>query len=400
MAESANLLRCSILDLNNKDKKQDWNPFDPIHEGEPFDTYDRLRRRCPIAYSDRLGWSVFRHEDVTNILNNHSAFSNVVSSHPAVPNGYDPPRHTEYRQTTDHFFSPKRLASFEPKYRELIVTLLQELQGKTELDFVRDFAEPLSARAQCLFMGWGQDAGNSFLSWLRKSQAATKKGDREELNAVAEDFGDLIRDLLRPQQAEHQGEVLAELRQLACNGNLLTESEIISLVRNWTVGELGTLSASLSIIARGLSMYPTVQKKLRSRPALIPYAIEEFLRIDGPLLLNRRRVNEASTVGSRVLKKGDLVTLIWPSANRDHTVFRNPERFQWNRNLRRSLLYGRGIHSCPGASLSRLELNTAIQVLLTWSKWWTLSLQRTPVRAPYPAGGYSELPLTIDWQMD
>ena len=390
--------RILILALNNEYRvREDWNPLGAECQDDPLSVYDRLRRRCPVAYSDKLGWSILRYEDVVRLLNEPTTFSNEVSSYPAVPNGFDPPRHTAYRQLLDPYLSAERVAPFAPRFRELAESLVNELRGRGDFDFVTEFAEPFSVRAQCAFMGWEAEFGDYFLSWMRKSQRATREGDRETLSVVADEFGDLVRDLLRSEQRNRQGKVLAELSGLTLEGSHLSEDEIISIVRNWTVGELGTLSASLSIIARGIARHPNVQKKLRMRPDLVPYSIEEFLRLDGPLRSNRRRVAEPAKVGGRELKDGGLVTLIWPSANRDNSVFQDAESFRWNRNLSRSLLYGHGIHYCPGAPLARLELKQAVDVLLGSSKWWTVPPSDKPVRACYPASGYSFLPLTVDW---
>lgn len=381
----------------NSEIREDWNPLSIEYQDDPLPVYDLTRRRCPVAHSEKLGWSILRHKDVVRMLNDPTTFSNSVSSHPAVPNGFDPPRHTAYRRLLDPFFSSERMTRAAPKFRELAVALVDGLRGRTDLDFVTDFAEPFSVRAQCAFMGWGDEFGSFILNWMRKSQRATLDGDRETLIAVANEFGDLIRDLLRPRQKGRRGAILAELSKLSLDGIPLAENEIISIVRNWTMGELGTLSASLSIIVRGIAMYPNIQKMLRTRPELLSYAIEEFLRLDGPLISNRRRVTKSTKVGDRELEDGDIVTLIWPCANRDDSVFENPESFRWNRDLSRSLLYGHGIHYCPGAPLARLELNLAMEALLAESKWLTVSRSLKPTRAYYPAGGYSCLPLTVDW---
>ena len=80
-----------------------WDPRSPEVLADQIAAYDRMRARCPIAHSDFLGWSVFRHADVMRILNDPERFSNAVSVHLNVPNGMDPPEHTRYREIVDRY---------------------------------------------------------------------------------------------------------------------------------------------------------------------------------------------------------------------------------------------------------------------------------------------------------
>src|SRR5512134_222526 len=81
---------------------------------DPWAAYDAMRERCPVAFSDYLQWSLFRHEDVVRVLNDPAAFSNAASRHLSVPNGIDPPEHTEYRRVIEPHFDPARMQAFEP----------------------------------------------------------------------------------------------------------------------------------------------------------------------------------------------------------------------------------------------------------------------------------------------
>jgi cytochrome P450 len=82
----------------SKKPQPDWDPRSPAVLDDQIAAYDQMRSRCPVAYSDYLHWSLFRHADVMRVLNDHDTFSNAVSSHLSVPNGMDPPEHTRYRR--------------------------------------------------------------------------------------------------------------------------------------------------------------------------------------------------------------------------------------------------------------------------------------------------------------
>lgn len=385
------------MNSRNKRLNSDWDPLGKECQNQPLTVYDRMRCKCPVAYSDKLGWSIFRHEDVVRVLNDHTTFSSVVSNHPAVPNGFDPPCHTAYRRLIEPFFAPEKVRGLESGCREIANLILLGLKGRGELEFVSEVAEPYSVRAQCAFMGWKPNLSASLLQWLKRSQAATLIGDRELLAEVAAEFSDLVYALLDSTSCEDRGAVLSALQGQTLDGSPVGRDEIVSIVRNWTVGELGTLSAALATITHGLATNPNVQKRVRIRAELIPYAVEEFLRMDGPLLLNRRRVKKPVQLAGKALYPNDRITVLWPAANRDSGVFENPAEFRWNRCQKESLLYGKGIHVCPGATLARLELNVLVETLLQQTRWLSLDPSGVAERASFPAAGFSSLPLTIAW---
>src|SRR5690606_35267849 len=107
-----------------------------------------------------------------------------------------------------------------------------------------------------------------------------------------------------------------------------SNEEIASLLRNWTVGEIGTLSASIGILVHFLAVHGQWQDRLRAEPTFIPQAVEEILRIDGPLATNRRVATCPVEIGGRQIAEGEQVTLNWIAANRDQRAFDDPEAFQ------------------------------------------------------------------------
>ena len=133
----------------NDQPAPDWDPKSNEALRDQRATYDDLRRRCPVAHSEFLGWSLFRHEDVTRALNDHETFSNVVSQHLTVPNGMDPPEHTAYRRLIDPYFSPERMTAFEPVCRAIVVKLIQEISARGAVEFMADAALPFAEQVQC-----------------------------------------------------------------------------------------------------------------------------------------------------------------------------------------------------------------------------------------------------------
>src|SRR5690606_1118729 len=116
--------------------------------------YDEMRRRCPVAYSEALGWSLFKHADVMRAPETPEVFSNAVSSHLSVPNGMDPPQHTAYRRTIEPYFSVDRIEALEPRCRTIAREVLAALPTTGEVDVMAHFAPDFALQAQCAFLGW------------------------------------------------------------------------------------------------------------------------------------------------------------------------------------------------------------------------------------------------------
>lgn len=352
--------------------------------------YDELRRRCPVAHSDALGCSLLRHEDVMNALTEPAAFSNVVSAHLSVPNGMDPPQHTEYRRIIDRYFSHDRMAAIEPRCRSIAREVVHSLPVDGEIDVMAEFASEFALRAQCAFLNWPVDLHRPLRDWVRKNHAATRRRDRKAMAAVAFDFDRHIRAVLdeRRKAGTEGSDVASELLRERIGDRTLTDPEIVSILRNWTVGELATIAACIGILVKFLAEHASMQRLLRAQPSLLPAAIDEILRIESPLASSRRKTTRPVRIGEHEIPADERVTLIWASANRDESVFEHPEEFRLDRNPTLNLLYGAGLHVCPGAPLSRLELRVLMEELLA-TVTLTPSSSSRPVRAVYPASGFS-----------
>ncbi len=377
----------------------DWDPRSKAVLDDQIAAYDHMRSRCPVAYSNYLHWSVFRHADVVRVLEDHDAFSNAVSRHPSVPNGMDPPEHAAYRALIEPYFAPERVRAFEPECREIAVELVNCLPADGEVELMNDFASDFALRIQCAFMGWPADLQGSLRQWTHRNQEATLSGDRTATAAVALEFEGFVRDLLEARRgagADAPDDVTTRLLGERVGDRALTDEEIVSIVRNWTVGELGTIAASVGILVHSLAMRPDLQERLREDSSPIPAAIDEILRIHAPLIANRRITTRPVEIGGRQLEAGARLSLIWASANRDEAVFGDPDEFRLDRNPAHNLLYGAGIHVCPGAGLARLELRVVMEELLARTRRISLVQERPPVHATYPAGGFSSLPVRID----
>lgn len=375
----------------------DWDPTSVEVLRDQESAYDTLRERCPVAHSARLGWSIFRHEDVSRVLADPETFSNVVSSRRAVPSGMDPPEHTLYRQALEPFFAEERLRKFEPTCRKIARELIQPLIQEEEIDFAHSFALPYAVRTLCAFLGWSETLTNSLGEWTRMNREAVLADDRQALVTNArlfETYMEQVVEKRRDRSLRSRGEdITTEIIDTLVNGLPLSQQELTSIFRNWTVGEVGSMTSAIGTLGRELAHSPELQGTARQDLTVLPQLIEEALRKDGPLVLNRRRVTRDVTLGGRDIVAGERIALMWISANRDERVFERPEELRLDRDQSKNLVWGAGVHVCPGAPLARLEMRIALEELLTST---TMEVGRSAaIRAVYPENGWACLPLRL-----
>ena len=375
----------------------DWDPRDESMFLHKASEYDALRERRPVAYSKLQGWSLLRHADVVAALTDPHEFSSRVSDHVAVPNGMDGAEHASYRAIVDRCFTPERVAGFEPRLRAISEELVAGLlRGPRPVEVMSALGEPFAAMAQCGYLGWSADVARALRHWAADSLQASRAHDRAALDRVAAHFDEIIVAELenaRAAGADGPRTLTHDLLDERIDGRPLTDDELVSIVRNWTAGELGTIAAAVGIVLAFLARNPQVQRQLREHPELRQPAMDEMLRLEPPLIANRRRTTRRVHVAGRTIPADARVTVLWPGAQRDPEAFDDPTAFRLDREPAQNLLYGRGPHYCPGEGLSRLELGVLLDVLLAGLP--TFHLAAEPVLASFPAGGFAEV--WLDW---
>jgi cytochrome P450 len=377
-------------------QKQDWDPrSEPVLEDQRA-AYDDMRQRCPVAYSDFLGWSLFRHDDVVDVVDDPATFSSA-SSHRAIPNGIDPPEHTAYCEALEPYFIPDWVAAFGANCRQIAETTTAALLAAAEIEFVRDFAHPFALKSLCAFLGWPEATWERLHGWTHGNQEASLSRSREEGARLAREFAGYVMEEIgrrRDAGAAATDDITTSLMRTKVGGTPLSDEEIISILRNWAAGH-GTVAAGIEIVVWHLARDRTLQQRLRDQPSLIGAAIEEVLRGDGPLVANRRTTTRSVSINDRQIPEGAKVTLMWIAANRDPDAFDDPEQIRLDRDESGNLLFGAGIHFCLGASLARLEMRIAIEELLARTSIIALRGEAMAKRTVYPGNGFQSLPLLL-----
>jgi cytochrome P450 len=374
-------------------------PWEPLSEPVLADqrgAYDRMRAACPVAESPR-GVTLFRHADVVAAAADPATFSSAASAYRMVPNSLDPPEHTAFRAVIDPFFTPDRMRTLEPRVRRIAHEIIGAVPRGATVDAVTEIGYLFAVRAQADWLGW-QGIEDRLLAWMGENHAATRSRDRSQTAAAAAAFDGLVLSQVRSRRQMGSAapkDPTTELLEVTVNGGLLPDADIVSILRNWTAGDLASIAAALGVVVYFLATHPEVQEALRAGSGNLAAAIDEMLRIDDPFLVNRRVTTAGTQVAGFLLKPGTRIYLNWTAANRDETVFGDPDAYRPEEHGRHNLVFGTGIHACPGRPLATLELVVAAQTLLDSTIRIELAPGAEPVRETYPLGGWRRVPVRL-----
>lgn len=368
----------------------------PASEGDPRACSDEERQQHGVVRNAQGEWELLRHDLVVKAALSDAQFSNAVSSRRQIPNGLDAAEHTAYRAALDGFLTPEAIAPFHESFQQIACDLIGELPRNEGIDAVARIGAQFAVRAQSAWLGWPKSLEQRLVDWVAENQAATRSGDRVWMQRVAEAFDDIIRAVLEPRRHAREtdgDDVTRQLMQVEVNGQRLSEAEIVSVLRNWTGGDLGSIALCLGVLIHYLATHPAEQERLRAgipAPAF-EAIINEILRIDDPFVSNRRVTKCPVTIGGVELPAGARVKLNWTSANRDESVFGDPDAINPAHNAAHNLVYGIGKHICPGRWLATLEMRIALQALLAATSSIRLDPQQPCQRSASPVGGWARV---------
>lgn len=380
-------------------KEGDWNPASTDVLADQRAAYDGMLERCPVARDDSGAWTLFRHDDVVRAALDPDTFSSRVSRHLNVPNGMDGEQHARFRALVDRHLAPGRIAGFEPRFRLIASELMRELPRDRTVEAVAELGARYAVRAQSKLLGWPAGLEDTLLDWVDDNREATRSKLLSRTAAMAERFDKIIRsqiDTRRSAGDDAPDDLTTELIRDTVGGRPLTDDEVVSILRNWTAGDLGSIAACLGVVVHFLATDTGLQHHLRSAGASeLDAAIDEILRIDDPFVSNRRVTTGDVEIGERTIPRGQRILLNWTAANRDPRVVGDPDAYRPDQNAPHNLVYGIGPHVCPGRALATLEMRVAVEELLAASTGIELATDSEPVREIPPVGGFRSVPVRL-----
>src|SRR5690554_173197 len=377
----------------------DHMPDDLSAAGRDLRAYtDELRPKHPVVRNTKGEWVLLRHADVLAAAMDHERFSSQVSRYLQVPNGLDGEEHTLYRNIVEKYLTREALEPFIPVFKRVASQLMEELPKGKVLDAVNDIGAVFAVRAQCAWLGWPEELEPKLLAWMQENHAATRSDDHTLMANVAEQFDEIIRSVIQPRRSaanKAPDDLTTKLCRETVQGRQLTEAELVSILRNWTGGDLGSIALCVGVLIAHIAQHPELAVQMRAASNdEVEATINEILRLDNPFVSNRRVTTCPVHIGGREIPSGAKVKLNWTSANRDETVFDN-NRFDPQGNAAANLLYGAGKHVCPGRLLATWELRIALQTMLTALQTVELAVDQPPEREVAPVGGYHRVPVVL-----
>jgi cytochrome P450 len=365
------------------ERKSDWDPWSPEAEADQWAMQAKMRRTCPFPYSDRQKgfWSITRYADIVTAAMDTASFKNGLQPRfalPSPPLESDPPEHQWYRKLLSPFFSAPRMKAIEGLMRKFAVGLLEPLTARGEGDLVRDFAFILPVRALCYLLNipdedwlqikeWSEDAYSVFKDFPETRQRY------ESGNRGLYDYARKLLELRRREPLNVDEDPVTALSKAELNGKPLDDDTIVGTIRLLLSAGHESTSSSIGNCILYLAQNHEAQNRLRAEPSMIPRAVEEILRYDTPVMAMPRVVAKPVEVSGHAFQPGDYVYLVWSSGNRDETKFENPDQCIFERKPNPHLVFGYGIHACIGAPLARVELQVALEELLSRTRKFYIS---------------------------
>jgi cytochrome P450 len=280
----------------------------------------------------------------------------------------DPPRHTRYRKLVNRAFTVRALAWMEPLVDDVADRLVADLPDGEVVDAMAALTIPLPVWAIMRILGLGEDRREDVRRWS-ESATATLGGlltadrwlqtERDML-----EFQQVIGDELDARRAEPRDDLLSALVRPEPGEEPLSNAELVWLVRELVVAGNETTTRALADMILRLDDRPGAWDELRADEAARRRYVEEGIRLASPAMGLWRRVHEDTELGGVALPAGSTLFLAFGSANRDASVFADPDAFDPLReNVREHLAFGHGIHVCVGAGLARIEAAAALRAL-------------------------------------
>jgi len=363
-----------------QDWATDFDHTDPAWVADPYPIWDELRRRCPVAHSDRYGgtWLPVTHDLVSEVAYDTEHFTSrsvVVSERRPGPEDLpapiglsppitsDPPFHSIARRMLLPAFAPKPIAELEPFTRRLCRELLAGTEGRGSFDAATDYAQHIPVRVIVRFLGFPQEDADSFRRFIRLVLEDVDRSaeERETMFAEVDDYMDFQID---DHIANPRDDLTSFLLQAEIDGSKLAREHIRGTMILLMIAGIDTTWSAIGASLWHLAKHPSDRRRLASEPGLMGTAIEELLRAYAPVTMARLVAQDFDFHGHQ-LRQGDWLLLPFPAANRDPGAFEKPGLVLLDRAKNRHAAFGLGRHRCLGSNLARMELRVAMEEWLT-----------------------------------
>jgi cytochrome P450 len=363
-------------------------PFDPQFVRDPHPVYQQMREagrilRC--TFGPASFWIVHHYEDVRQLLTLHDVFSigagvamipADAERGPGLLRGRtmlttDPPDHERLRRVVQTAFTPRSIAALESRVREIAEELLRPLAKGEPFDVVADFAAPLPTIVMAELMGIPEEDGTRFRMMsetvtgtdVRQQSDVAQDARQQEIRRVDAELRRYLVDQIERKRTQPTDDLIGRMVE-ANRDQVMTDAEVVdSCVLLLFAGNETTMRL-IANMTLALGRHPDQRDLLVYNRELIPNAVEETLRYDGPVQLQIRGSKRATDLAGTDIPSDQIVLAMLGAANRDPEQFTDPDTFDVTRKDNVHIAFGHGIHYCLGAPLARRETRIAFEALL------------------------------------
>ncbi len=366
---------------------------DPALYDDPWEFYAWLRREHPLWFDANTGlYAVSRHADVLAISRDAERFSSAEGVRPVnlLPLSIatmDDPEHARQRRVISRQFTPRQVTLLTEGVCDVTNSVIDNLAESGQIEVVTDLARHVPLIVITELLGLDRDLSEQLYAWSEAMMAGEGQTDPQSplFGPASEAFGnyvELIGRAIEDRRQSPKQDLISVLTSAYDDGKLayagdqakprigeLTETENLSdeeLLMFCVLLLVAGNETTRNAIAGGLrafSLFPEQKRLLAAKPELIDSAVEEIVRWTSPVLNFVRTVTSPVTVAGQALKPGDRLLLLYQSANRDETVFDQPDELRIDRDPNPHLAFGIGPHYCLGANLARMEIKVVFQEL-------------------------------------
>ena len=394
-----------MIDFNN-----------PTFVADPYKQLKELRDiGKPVWHDEMQIFLAARHSDANEVFRNKSLGRIFTDKKPDFEwetfnwlhsdsiLDSEPPKHTRLRSLVAKAFNRNKIEGMRPAVEKITQQLLAAIDLKVKsgenFDLIADYAEPLPVKIIAELLGFPESEEHLLRPW---SQSIVKMYEvnpsiqyQLEAKKAAGEFAEYVRDLAEHRKSNPGQDLITDLAMVEENGEKLNSHELVA-----TCILLLNAGHEASVNAFGNGMVAVLKRPeqialLRDNPrGVTDTALEEFMRFDAPLHLFERTATVDTEIGGVKIEKGQKIAALIGSANRDETVFENPDEMDLTRDPNPHIGFGAGIHFCLGAPLARLEMGVSLPAL--WEKYPTMALASEPIRRPtFVLRGYESVAISV-----
>lgn len=387
---------------------------------DAYEIYKESRKKQPILFVNQVEigkeWLITRYEDALPLLKDNRLkkdWTNVFSQdtknmYLSVDNSdhltthmlnSDPPNHSRLRSLVQKAFTPKMIAQLDGRIQRIADDLISNIERKGTLNLVDDYSFTLPIIVISEMLGIPKEDQAKFRIWSHAVIASPETPEEiKETEKQLSEFITYLQYLVDIKRKEPKEDLVSALILAESEGHKLSARELYSMIMLLIVAGHETTVNIITNTVLALLENPNQLQLLKDNPKLIDSAIEEGLRYYSPVEVTTARwAAEPFQIHHQTIQKGDMVIIALASANRDETVFENPEIFDITRENNRHIAFGHGSHFCLGAPLARLEAKIAITTLFNRMPELQIKGNREEIKwqGNYLMRSLEELPLTF-----